>query len=196
MAILCSIFNIDSPLERLNVNCIPGLPGGIMVLKRGIHFLQPPPHSICLWDSSYWEECCWFGTWKVKRVCYLFTASHLKTHSRCHGEIHGIHRHDTCFRGENKQDFFFFFFLDLRFFLSQDLSQGLGSCRADLQINSIPFTVPKNDCDHFTHIGEKKILSEPAEVHKKKSQRTNRRGWRGYKPNTHSRLLGSSGQTV
>lgn len=67
--------------------------------------------------------------------------------------------------------------------------QGLGICRVDLQINSTPFSVPKNDCDQFTNMGEEKIFSERAELHKKKSHRISRRSLRVHTSNANSWLL-------
>lgn len=107
------------------------------------------------------------------------------------GKYIGLTRHGTCFRGENKQ-VYIYFPLSLGFFLSKDLFWVLSSCWIDLQINSTTFTVPKNDCDQFSHKGEKKIFSERAGVHEKKSHKISRKGLRLHKSNTNCWLWGGS----
>lgn len=107
------------------------------------------------------------------------------------GKHAGLIRYGTCFRGENKQ-VYIYFPLQIGFFLAKDLFWVHSSCRIDLQINSTTFTVPKNDCDQFTHRGEKKIFSERAEIHKKKLHKASRKGLRLRKSNVDSCLLGGS----
>lgn len=77
---------------------------------------------------------------------------------------------------------------------SKDLFWVLSSCRIDLQINSATFTVPKNDCDQFTHRGERKIFAERTEVHRKKLHQIKKKSPEIalHKPTTNSWLLGGS----